>query len=163
MRSYAVLFVFSFAACGPTGQSGSGNSGGSGGSSSGGVGGNYSGGSGGSTGSGGTGGSGGGIDNTPDAMNCGGQTFMLQRLAPDLLIVQDQSGSMMDPPSSGGASKWAQMTGALNMSLAMSQAQQARWGIVFFPNDGLCGTAATPDVPVGAGTQGQIMSALSGH
>jgi hypothetical protein len=55
------------------------------------------------------------------------------------------------------------MTGALNMSLAMSQAQQARWGIVFFPNDGLCGAATTPDVPVGNNTQGQIMAALSSH
>ena len=156
MRFLAVLFVF--AACGPTG--GSNNSGGSGGSNSGGSGGMYAGGSGGSTG---TGGSGGSIDNNPDAMDCGEQTFMLQRLPPDLLIVQDQSGSMMDPPSAGGASKWSQMTGAINMSLSTSQAQQARWGIVFFPNDGACGAATTPDVPVGNNTQSQIQSSLSSH
>jgi hypothetical protein len=158
MRFYAVLFVF--AACGPTG--GSNSSGGSGGSNSGGSGGMYAGGSGGNT-TGGSGGAGGGIDSNPDAMDCGEQTFMLQRLPPDLLIVQDQSGSMMDPPSGGGASKWAQMTGAINMSLSTSQAQQARWGIVFFPNDGFCGTSTTPDVAVGPNTQGQIQSSLAGH
>jgi hypothetical protein len=55
------------------------------------------------------------------------------------------------------------MTGAINMSLATSQAQQARWGIVFFPNDGLCGAANTPDVAVGNNTQSQIQSSLAGH
>jgi hypothetical protein len=96
-------------------------------------------------------------------MNCGEQTFMLQRLPPDLLIVQDQSGSMMEPPAGGGASKWTQMTGAINMALGASQAQQARWGIVFFPNDGFCGAATTPDVPIGASAQGAIQSALARH
>src|SRR5262245_14269788 len=93
-----------FAACGPTGSGGNGGSNGSGGS--GGSSGNGSGGSGGSSGngSGGSGG-GGGIDHTPDAMNCGVQTFTpTAGLPPDLLIVLDKSGSMMDPPSSGGAS-----------------------------------------------------------
>ena len=159
MRFYAVLFVF--AACGPTGGT-NGNSGGSGGNGSGGSGGMYAGGSGGNN-TGGTGGTGGSIDNNPDAATCGEQTFMLQRLPPDLLIVQDKSGSMMDPPSSGGASKWSQMVGALNMSLAMAQAQQARWGLVFFPSDNACGTATSPNVPVGPNTQGQITSALNAN
>src|SRR5262249_44924715 len=104
-----------------------------------------------------------GIDNTPDAMNCGEQNFMLQRLPPDLLIVQDKSGSMMDPPSSGGASKWTQMIGALNSALGMPAAQQARGGLVFFPSRIFCGTSTTPNVPVGPNTQSQIQAALNAN
>src|SRR5215813_13757130 len=85
MRRATVSFLISASiallglGCGPTGT-GSGSGGASGG------------------GSGGRGG-GGGIDNSPDAMSCGMQDFTLQRLPPDLLIVQDKSGSMNDPPS----------------------------------------------------------------
>jgi len=62
----------------------------------GGTGGGGTGGSGGG-GTGGTGG-GGGSDN-----NCGVQNFMLTKGGtPDLLIVQDRSGSMADPATSGG-------------------------------------------------------------
>src|SRR5215470_17635706 len=113
MRRASLAIVLVSFGCGPVMTRG--GSGGSGGGAAG-AGGMYSGGSGGSPGgSGGTGGSGGGIDNTPDALNCGVENFALQPgLPPDLMIVLDRSGSMSDPPGTGGATKWVQVTGALN-------------------------------------------------
>src|SRR5262249_43537062 len=68
-----------------------GNRGNGGAGGSGGGGGGGSGGAGGSGGSGGSGGGGGGGD------NCGVQNFdLVQGAIPDLLIVQDKSGSMSD-------------------------------------------------------------------
>ncbi|HJZ87513.1 MAG TPA: vWA domain-containing protein [Polyangia bacterium] len=172
MRRATVSFLISASiallglGCGPTGT-GSGSGGASGGGSGGrGGGGGTAGSGGGAGGSGGFGGSGGsggggGIDNSPDAMSCGMQDFTLQRLPPDLLIVQDKSGSMNDPPSGGGASKWQQITTALSMSVVMSQAQ-IRWGLVFFPSDILCGTSSTPSVPVGPNNAGAVQSAIAG-
>lgn len=164
-RSLASTFctaclIVVFAACGPTGSGNSGGSGGSSGSGSGGSGGMYSGGSSGN----GTGGSGGvgGIDNTPDAMNCGVQTFTpTQGLPPDLLIVLDKSGSMMDPPGSGGASKWVQVTGALNTTVNQLQSS-IKFGLEFFPTDGACGVANVA-VPVAANNGPAIMSAIAGQ
>ena len=162
-RSQAFTFCTScliavLAGCGPTG--GSGNSGGSGGNGSGGSGGMYAGGSGGNTG--GNGGSGGGIDNNPDAMNCGVQTFTpTAGLPPDLLIVLDKSGSMMDPPGSGGASKWVQVTGALNSTVTMLSSQ-IKFGLEFFPTDSSCGVANVA-VPVAANNAAPIMTAIAGQ
>jgi hypothetical protein len=86
---------------------------------------------------------------------------MLQRVPPDLLIVQDKSGSMMESPTGGGASKWTQVTNAVSTSLGTSQARQARWGLAFFPTDSACGSPTTPAVAVGAGTQNQIQLAFA--
>jgi hypothetical protein len=165
-RSFASTFctaclIVLFAACGPTGSGGSGgNSGGSSGSGSGGSGGMYSGGSSGN-GSGGSGGAG-GIDNTPDAMNCGVQTFTpTQGLPPDLMIVLDKSGSMMDPPGSGGASKWVQVTGALNMTVGQLQSS-IKFGLSFFPTDGACGVGNTA-VPIMPNAGAAIASAIAGQ
>src|SRR5437762_1218559 len=75
-------------------------------------------GGGGATGTGGIGGAG----PPQDALNCGVETFPLRRgLPPDLLIVLDRSGSMNESPASGGASKWAQATTAINMTVAQLQ------------------------------------------
>jgi hypothetical protein len=121
----------------------------------------YAGGSGGNN-SGGNGGSGGGIDNNPDAANCGVQTFTpTQGLPPDLLIVLDKSGSMMDPPGSGGASKWMQVTGALNSTVAMLGAQ-IKFGLEFFPTDSSCGVANVA-VPVAPNNAAPITSAIAGQ
>ena len=161
-RSHPFNFLAScliavLAGCGPTG--GSGNNGGSGGGNTGGSGGMYAGGSGGNTG--GSGGVG-GIDNNPDAANCGVQTFTpTQGLPPDLMIVLDKSGSMMDPPGSGGASKWMQVTGAINTTVGQLQST-IKFGLQYFPTDGACGVAQL-GVPVAANNAAAIMSSMAGQ
>lgn len=130
----------------------------------GGTGGGGTGGSGGG-GTGGTGGSGGGGSDN----NCGVQDFMLQKGGtPDLLIVQDRSGSMKEdaagnmPPAAGMPSKWTAITMAINQ--VVGQVSTVDWGLMFFgpPNGISCNISSTPDVPCGANTASQISTAISG-
>ena len=161
MRRASLAIVLCSFACGPV-SSGGGSTGGSGGTGAGGSGGMYSGGSGGSSGTGGTGGAGGGIDNTPDALNCGVENFTLQPgLPPDLMIVLDRSGSMDSPPGSGGASKWMQVTGAINQTVTMLQSS-IKFGLEYFPSDSDCAVAA-PDVPVGPNNASAIAASIAAH
>jgi hypothetical protein len=66
---------------------------------------------------------------------CPTNTFMARNLPPDLLIVLDRSGSMEEDSrgmmAMGAATKWAQVTSAINQVVAQSQAT-VRWGLKFF-------------------------------
>jgi len=93
--------------------------------------------------------------------NCGVKNFTLQKgLPPDLLIVLDRSGSMADSPSSGGASKWDQMTAAINMVVTQLQGQ-IKWGLEMFPHDNDCGVSVSMDVPIAANDAAAISTAIS--
>jgi hypothetical protein len=155
---FFVVASFLTAACGSNqgnGRVGGGGSGGSGGVGSGG------GGSGGGGSGGGDGPDGGGGDT-----NCGVQNFMLiQGSTPDLLIIQDKSGSMSDDandmPLSGtknAASKWMQMVNALEQ--VVQSGMSIHWGLMMFSNDDSCGAPTTPDVVPAAGTGAAIKTAL---
>ena len=84
---------------------------------------------------------------------CDKRTFGLQKVPPDLLIVQDKSGSMDETPDQicrrgcVGMSKWDLITAAINQVVGQTQAS-IRWGITFFPADRECGVAAAPVVPI---------------
>ncbi|MEA2701153.1 MAG: hypothetical protein QOI66_5424 [Myxococcales bacterium] len=106
--------------------------------------------------SGGGGASGtGGIKDPTGGPNCGMKTFGLQKVPPDLMIVQDKSGSMdqsADGMSCGrggcaAMGKWAQMTAAINQ-VVMQTETQIRWGLKYFPDAGNCGVGAMPAVPI---------------
>ncbi|MFI5288530.1 MAG: VWA domain-containing protein [Polyangia bacterium] len=110
---------------------------------------------------------GGGI--TPDggiSNNCGVQNFMLVHgNTPDLLIVQDRSGSMSDDandnPLSGAkdpTSKWIQMVNAIEQ--VVQTVNTIDWGLEMFSSDGQCGAPMQPDVPVGANSGAAIKTAL---
>src|SRR5207244_11022377 len=91
-----------------------------------------------------------------------GQLFRhTQGRPPYGLIVLDKSGSMMNPPGSGGASKWMQVTGALNSTVGMLQGS-IKFGLEFFPTDSSCGVANVA-VPVAANNGAAIMSAIAGQ
>jgi hypothetical protein len=154
MRTLSFIVLSVLVGCGQdvTGSGGaSGGAGGAtGGSSGAGTGGSSGAGTGGSSGAG-TGGSGGN--------NCGVETFQLQRQPPDVLIVQDKSGSMNDPPSTGGASKWSQVTSAIGGAVMSTQAS-IYWGITFFPSNSSCGTSTSPTVGVATNNYNAINSAL---
>jgi hypothetical protein len=103
--------------------------------------------------------------------NCGVQNFMLMHgVTPDLLIIQDRSGSMMDPPDmTSTASKWSQMTAAIEA--VVQNISTIHWGLMMFPDasqsgggifggGNACAVPAMPDVAPGAGTAPMIVSAL---
>src|SRR6185312_984154 len=114
---------------------------------------------GGTGGNGGTGGSGGSGDN-----NCGEMNFNLMKGGtPDLLIVQDRSGSMADPAMSGGTgSKWASVTAAIEQ--VVGQVNTVDWGLMFFGPDGFasCTVSSTPQVACGTNTSMAINTAING-
>jgi hypothetical protein len=144
------LFVLS--ACNPsTVQHGGGNGSNGNGNGVGGVG------SGGGNGSGS--GSGSGSGDGGASPNCGVQNFMLQKGTPDLLIVQDISGSMNwdenDQPNSqwnpdpNFKSKWDDMRPAIEDVVAKTSAIE--WGLMMFPGvgqTGACGSPRAPDVDI---------------
>ena len=105
----------------------------------------------------------------PDGMNCGLQSYGLQNVPPDLLIVLDKSGSMANQPDDtscprgGGAceTKWADMTTGINMVVGQTQAQ-IRWGLKFFADEGTCGVTAGAAVPVAPNNGMAIATAIGG-
>ena len=128
------------------------------------------GGTGGSAGSGGSGGGAGGRGGTggtggstpiiiidasatdgyvnPDA-NCGARSKTAMKVAPDILILLDRSGSMNDDVNNqmcrpdggmgasmgcGASSKWAQVTPAI-MQVVSETETDVNWGLKFFPDN----------------------------
>lgn len=133
-----------------------GSTGGTGGSAGG------TGGNGGTGGTGGTGGNGG-------TSNCGEQDFKLEKGGtPDLLIVQDRSGSMawdpagqMSPPA--GTSRWDQITAAIKV--VVTDVNTVDWGLLFFPSVGsfnTCDVPSTPDVACASGNSMAVQTAING-
>jgi hypothetical protein len=121
-----------------------------------------------STGAGATSGGGGspGGSSNPD-VNCGIFMQGAQMVPPDILIVQDKSGSMNDQADGttcnggcGANSKWTQTTTAINMVVGSTQAN-VNWGLKFFAtsNSG-CNVSTTAEVPVGPNNANAIMTAI---
>jgi von Willebrand factor type A domain len=65
---------------------------------------------------------------------CGQKNFDLQRLPPEVLVVQDRSGSMMRNAmgNAGNPTKWSETTNALNGVFAQTD-QSVLWGIQLYP------------------------------
>jgi hypothetical protein len=116
---------------------------------------------------------GGNSGGTTGSDKCGVQNFMLiHGTIPELLIVQDRSGSMMeDPDGSGGlgntpsaTSKWVQMRTAIEQVVAATTTIQ--WGLEMFPQVGMdnkqdgCAVGTTLDVAIAANSGGSIKTAL---
>lgn len=141
------------------GTGGGGQAGGSGSAGGGGVG---TAGGGGIAGGSGTAG-GGGVMSTDMASNCGVQNFTLNKKdTPDLIIIQDQSGSMAQAPDGtmNGTSKWKTIVPAIESVVA--SVTNVNWGLWMFASDGGCGVNPTPNVPPGTGTATQITTTLNG-
>jgi hypothetical protein len=67
---------------------------------------------------------------------------------------------MNDPPSTGGASKWSQVTSAIDSAVMSTQAS-IFWGITFFPSNSSCGTSTSPTVGVSTNNYTAIHNALT--
>jgi von Willebrand factor type A domain len=148
---------------------------GSGGAVGGGTGGSAAG-SGGSASSGGSSGAsdagtGGSIGPTSDGSvaptsdaNCGLSTFALERLPPDVLITLDRSASMdqfiLDLRCiTQCATKWSDMTTALNATVAKTQAA-VNWGLKLFPSDASCGVTDDVSAPVAPNNADAVLGAI---
>jgi hypothetical protein len=132
-------------------------------------------GSGGSTGAGNGGTSGGtgsgGVGVATDGPSCGVKTFGLTKVPPDLLIVQDRSGSMAMLPDGSNCSrrdatctamtKWPQITAAINQ-VVMQTEDTIRWGLKFFADDDLCGVNDGAAVPIADKNAAAIAAAIAG-
>ena len=103
--------------------------------------------------------------NSSDPTKCGVLNFMLAKGGtPDLLIVQDISGSMAQTEddqtaSAGTPSKWTEISAAIQS--VVGQISTVDWGLMMFPTNGGNQCApSTADVPVGASTATAISAKL---
>ncbi|HXI56420.1 MAG TPA: vWA domain-containing protein [Polyangia bacterium] len=145
---------------GGAGASGSGSSGGGGST------GTHPLGGGGSNGSGGGASSGGGGAGLSSDANCGLRTFGLNKLPPDMLIVLDRSGSMVNQATGGSCgvtrtcgTRWVEMTNAINQVVAQTQTT-IRWGLKFFADVPACEINDGATVPVDANAAPAIAAAI---
>jgi hypothetical protein len=101
----------------------------------------------------------GGLTGNGGGQQCGAVPKSSSKLPPDILIVQDASGSMdndiNDQGCNGGMgncganSKWAQITPAINMVVSATE-MDVNWGLKFFA-DGANRCAVTAGTAVGVG------------
>lgn len=170
-RLLKLLLLSALAGCGfapgeagpPTGSAPSGNGGNTGvGLSSGNPG------SGSSTGIGLQSGAGGDVGMTGG--NCGQASVPIEAVPPDVLIIEDKSGSMNNDDNDqscstrngsgcGTNSKWSQMVSAVS-GVVTSTDKQINWGLKFFSDDNACDASHAPVVGVASGTGMSIATTL---
>jgi hypothetical protein len=151
------------------GASSSGSGVGSGGASSSGSGVGSGGASGITTGQGLTGGDVGTTGSAGTTVSCGSGNVPIMPLPPDILIVQDRSGSMDDDQNDtacrggcGAKSKWALVTSAINQVVSGTDTT-VNWGLKFFADaNAECGVNAGVPVPVASGAGPAVAAAITG-
>ena len=120
------------------------------------------------TGTGLTGGDITGTGGTGGMATCGQMNVGIMPLPPDILIIQDRSGSMDDNSSDqtcnggcGATSKWAQITAAINNVVSQTDTT-VNWGLKFFADqDATCGVNPGVAVPVAPMNSGPIAAAIT--
>jgi hypothetical protein len=102
---------------------------------------------------------------SPD-MNCAAVNQGAAPLPPDILILQDRSGSMdwsadgtTCTRNCGADSRWSQVTAALNQ-VVTSTDTMVNWGLKFFGSSNSCTVTAAPEVPVGPMNGPAIVAAI---
>jgi hypothetical protein len=108
---------------------------------------------------------GGGATGSAGAMACGQTNVAIQTLPPDILIVEDKSGSMAQDASGNkcsttGCSKWSQVSTAV-VNVVMATQANVNWGLKFFANDNTCGINAGAAVGIAANNYAPIQMAFS--
>jgi len=110
----------------------------------------------------------GGLTGTGGGMSCANVDMPSTKLPPDVLIVQDASGSMNQDPTNatcqggcGAMSKWALMIPAINQVVMDTQAE-VNWGLKLFADmGGQCGVnATTVAVNIAANNAAAVQMAL---
>jgi len=181
VRHLAIVAVFAAGGCngfkmaGSTYAGGAGRGGNGGAAGTGGTGGmGGMGGTGGAAGTTGRGGTGPLIiidagDGDRPTVNCGGKSKTGMKVAPDILILLDRSGSMNDclMPDAGmnmncGAnSKWAKLIPAITQVVGETDTE-VNWGLKFFPDNSAstCSVTSTAAVDVAPGNGAAITTAI---
>jgi len=190
VSQFAIAAVVALCGCGfknagaisPTGTGGLGGGGAGGVGGVGGLGGTSVGGTGGTGGTGGSkpiinvidGGSDGPASNV-DA-NCGARNKSAMKVAPDILIVLDRSGSMDNDVNDkgcvdggfgmgmcGAQSKWALITPAITQVVGQTD-MDVNWGLKFFPDNtaNACNVGAPVAVAIAAGNGAAVAAAIMG-
>ena len=101
---------------------------------------------------------------SPD-MNCASVNQGAAPLPPDILILQDRSGSMAWNADAscmnncGANSRWNQVTAALNQ-VVTSTDTMVNWGLKFFGSSNSCTVTAAPEVPIGPTNGAAIVAAI---
>lgn len=104
----------------------------------------------------GTGGTGG----DAGTKTCGLDKHQLEYLPPQIVIVLDRSGSMLEPAPSGG-SRWQVVTSAVD-DVVVKTATLTDWGLKFFPTPKLdgCNVNVGADVPVARDSSARISALI---
>jgi hypothetical protein len=102
--------------------------------------------------------------------SCGQGNVPIMPLPPDILLVEDRSGSMDDDQNDaacnnggcGATSKWALITAAINQVVSTTDTT-VNWGLKFFADaDAQCGVSANVAVGVASGTGPAVATAITG-
>jgi hypothetical protein len=105
------------------------------------------------------------------ANTCGDVTTNSAKLPPDILLVQDRSGSManndQDMSCQGGCgtmSKWSELTTVLQQVLTSTDSG-VNWGLKFLasPGQNQCGISAGADVPIAQMNAANVIAALQAN
>jgi hypothetical protein len=94
---------------------------------------------------------------------CAEQKFLPMKVGdPDIILVQDTSGSMADSPMGQAQSKYDIVVTAENTAITQLQQMMSpiEWGLVVFPSDNDCGVSNTLEVPVGMNNAAAIINAI---
>jgi hypothetical protein len=114
----------------------------------------------------GTGGDGGTILNGPGSggqgamQGCNPETFSLQQApSPEMYLVIDRSGSMLEPGATPGVNRWDEMKAAIDSLLVLYESN-IDFGLLMYPSDETCATEG-PQVPVAPNNRLAINAALN--
>jgi hypothetical protein len=112
-----------------------------------------------------TGGAGTGTAGVGGTITCGQTSVPLQPIAPDILILLDNSLSMNDDVTgnrcvTAGCSKWSQVLAGIEDVVMTTQAT-VNWGLKFMDADSTCGVPTGVAVDVGPGGYTAISAALA--
>ncbi len=130
-------------------------------------------------------GSGGDVGLGMDAStSCGQTNVSVMPEPPDILIVQDKSGSMTEQASGcccgsgsnscslnvnctgnsscGANSKWAQVSAAID-TVVMTTQTSVNWGLIFFGSDNMCGVSTKPNVAIAPNDYAAISQAYANN
>ena len=120
------------------------------------------------TGIGLTSGGGGDVGTGTGGMTCGQSSVPVMPEPPDILIIQDKSGSMDEDDTGtscnggcGANSKWTHLTTALS-AVVQNTDMTVNWGIKYFSDNNACGASAAPPVGIKAMNGAAVTASIMG-